>query len=145
MRSNFRRRWSKSSPTRGWGVPFHKIHRLKSILIFFAVARGVLPDAPAAAAELLERLRGYSIDAQSTMRLEGKDKGRIFHELNTRSMQIYISTAGRIFDYSKVEAVGARSGQFVGGNSGLKVVRFGEEWFLGNVGQRYFQYWTRQI
>lgn len=52
-------------------------------------------------------------------------------------MKIYISSSGRIFDYSKVEAVGARTGQFAGGNSGMKVVRFGEEWLLGNVGQRW--------
>jgi hypothetical protein len=89
------------------------------------------------AATLLDRLKGYSIDAQSTMRMEGRDKGRPFQELNTRFMRIYISSSGRIFDYSKVEAVGARTGQFVGGNSGMKVVRFGEEWLLGNVGQRW--------
>jgi hypothetical protein len=71
------------------------------------------------------------------MRMEGRDKGRPFQELNTRFMRIYISSSGRIFDYSKVEAVGARTGQFVGGNSGMRVVRFGEEWLLGNVGQRW--------
>ena len=104
---------------------------LAVVLISFA-----LTNEPAAAT-LLDRLKGYSFDAQSTMRMEGRDKGRPFQELNTRFMRIYISSSGRIFDYSKVEAVGARTGQFVGGNSGMRVVRFGEEWLLGNVGQRW--------
>jgi hypothetical protein len=93
-----------------------------------------------AAANLLERLKGYSIDAQSTMRMEGRDKGRPFEELNTRFMKIYLSQNGRIFDFSKVEAVGARSGKPTGGNSGFKIVRLGEEWLWGNVGQRWDSY-----
>ena len=110
--------------------------RLKFLAVTLCIASFALTNE-SAAAELLERLKGYSIDAQSTMRIEGRDKGRPFQELNTRFMKIYISSSGRIFDYSKVEAVGARTGQFAGGNSGMKVVRFGEEWLLGNVGQRW--------
>jgi hypothetical protein len=136
-RSTCRQRLAKGSRAREPECFVLQGVRLKSILLTFAIAWWVLSDPPPAAAESLERLKGYSITAQSTMRLEGKDKGRIFVELNTRSMQIYVSSAGRIFDYSKVEDVGARSGQFVGGNSGLKVVQLGEEWFLGNVGQRW--------
>jgi len=97
----------------------------------------LFPMNVSAAEELLDRLKGYSIDAQSTMRMEGRDKGRPFEELNTRFMKIYLSQTRRIFDFSKVEAVGARSGKPTGGNSGFKIVRFGEEWLWGNVGQRW--------
>jgi hypothetical protein len=108
-----------------------------SIAIPFVIVSLSLADRSPAEAALFERLRGYSIDSQSTMRMAGKDKGKIFQDLNTRFMRIYISSSGRIFDYSKVEDIGARTRQFIGGNSGMKVVRFGEQWFLGNVGQRW--------
>jgi hypothetical protein len=98
-----------------------------SIAIRFVIASLSLADRSPAEAALLERLRGYSIDAQSTMRMEGKDRGKIFRDLNTSFMLIYISSSGRIFDYSIVEDVGARTRQFIGGNSGMKVVRFGEQ------------------
>jgi hypothetical protein len=104
------------------------------VLIVQAIGRF---STPAAAETLAERLKGYSIDAQSTMRVEGSDKGRIFHILNTRFMQAYFSSAGRIFDYSKVEAIRERTGSLDGGNSGIRIVRFGEKWLLGNVGQRW--------
>jgi hypothetical protein len=110
--------------------------RLKCLAVPLSIASFAL-TSESLAGELPERLKGYSIDAQSTMRMDGRDKGRPFQEFNTRFMRIYISSSGRIFDYSKVEAVGARTGQFAGGNSGMKVVRFGEEWLLGNVGQRW--------
>jgi hypothetical protein len=71
------------------------------------------------------------------MRMEDRDKGKLFQELNTRFMRIYISSSGRIFDFSKIEDVEANNGRFVGGSSGFKVVRFGEEWLWGNVGQRW--------
>jgi hypothetical protein len=57
---------------------------------------------------------------------------------------VYISTAGRLFDYSKTESTNFWRSRRSGGGStnngaleGMKVVRFGEKWLQGNVGQRW--------
>jgi hypothetical protein len=86
-------------------------------------------------AATLKDLEGMSVDAQSTMRYTGLREGVTFNELNTRSMRVYISTQGRLFDYSKVDSVGAFSGRVGGSNQGSTVVRVGQRWVLGNVGQ----------
>jgi hypothetical protein len=115
----------------------------------------LLALAGSSEATALRDLEGMSIETAATMRYTGQREGVTFDEVNTRSMRVYISTAGRLFDYSRVDSMGASGG---GGGSvqGSMVVRLGQRSMQGNVGQMWtlsndglvrtrFYPWGRQV
>lgn len=94
--------------------------------------------AQPAHSQLAERLRGHSLDievnAQSIVQSDG---GSVSDEVNTRTMKLYISEKGRLFDFSGASGARTLTGSMIGKSSGARVVEWGQIWVQGSVGQKW--------
>jgi hypothetical protein len=91
-----------------------------------ALALTIVGLHDSARAQNIERLSGYSIEANSTISV--KYLGSNEFEENRREVKLYISDKGRIFDYSRSSFRKEGAHADAGSNSSLRVVSFGENW-----------------
>ena len=93
----------------------------------------LLVMAQPAHAQLAETLRGYSLDVEIKAR-------HVFgsgESINARTIKVYISEKGRLFDFSGASGTDARTGHTRRGAGGAQIVEWGQVWSHGPIGQRW--------
>lgn len=94
--------------------------------------------ADSAQAQLADKLRGYSLDIEVNARhvFDG-NAGGMGETINTRTIKVYVSEKGRLFDFSGASGTSARTGRTLVGAGGADVVDWGQVWSHGPIGQRW--------
>jgi hypothetical protein len=91
-----------------------------------------------AQAQLADKLRGYSLEVEVNARAVYQPEGRaVSEETNTRTMRLYVSEKGRLFDFSGASGTDMRTGRLTGESRKAQVVEWGQVWTQGSVGQRW--------
>ena len=91
-----------------------------------------------AQAQLADKLRGYSLEIEVNARAVYQPEGRaVSEETNTRTMKLYVSEKGRLFDFSGASGRDIRTGRLTGESRRAQVVEWGQVWTQGSVGQRW--------